>query len=334
VRRRFEADQDSNAVAKSLAAPSSSKQSRLRLRRQAVPDDADDSEIPRRYFSGTPLGHLNNFIRFSAVDGPGNRFVLFLQGCNFDCIGCHNPYTISTCNDCGVCVGPCPEAALHLEGGRVRANRHLCTDCDVCIEVCPENSTPLAAYVSVEEIVAEIRQVAPFISGVTVSGGEATMQPEFVAALFTEIKTDPELRRLTTFVDSNGSAPRRVWDLLLPVMDAAMIDLKAFDPSTHFALTGVDNEAVLESIVYLAERRRLYEVRLLVMPGHNDETATIDMTVDWLRSVDPAMRVKIIGFRHHGVRPAGLSVREPDSTETIAIGDRFRAAGFADVVVV
>ncbi len=282
----------------------------------------------------TVQGHLNNFIRFSAVDGPGNRFVLFLQGCNFDCIGCHNPYTISTCNDCGVCVGPCPESALRLEEGRVRVDRHLCTDCDVCIEVCPETSTPLAAYVSVEEIVAEIRQVAPFISGVTVSGGEATMQPEFVAALFSEIKADPELRRLTTFVDSNGSAPRRVWDLLMPVMDAAMIDLKAFDSKTHLALTGVDNEAVLESIVYLAERRRLYEVRLLVMPGYNDETATIDMTVEWLRSVDPDMRVKIIGFRHHGVRPAGLSVREPNSSETNAIGDRFRAAGFADVVVV
>jgi len=332
--RHFEAEQDLNAVAKPLAAPSSSTQARLGLRRQAVPDDADDSEIPRRYSSDTPLGHLNNFIRFSAVDGPGNRFVLFLQGCNFDCIGCHNPYTISTCNDCGVCVGPCPESALHLEGGRVRVDRHLCTDCDVCIEVCPESSTPLAAYVSVEEIVVEIRQVAPFISGVTVSGGEATMQPEFVAALFSEIKADPELRRLTTFVDSNGSTPRRVWDLLMPVMDAAMIDLKALDSDAHLALTGVDNEAVLESIVYLAERRRLHEVRLLVMPGYNDETATIDMTVEWLRSVDPDMRVKIIGFRRHGVRPAGLSVREPDSSEMDAIGDRFRAAGFADVLVV
>lgn len=47
---------------------------------------------------------VSKFLTWSVVDGPGNRFVLFLQGCNFRCVTCHNPHTIGVCSDCGSCV--------------------------------------------------------------------------------------------------------------------------------------------------------------------------------------------------------------------------------------
>jgi pyruvate formate lyase activating enzyme len=174
-------------------------------------------------------------IPFSWVDGPGNRFVLFLQGCNFNCLACHNPQTIP-------------------------------------------------------------------ISGVTVSGGEATLQHEFLVELFSAVKADSELTHLTTFIDSNGSAAQKVWEALAPVTDGVMVDLKVLDADRHLELTGESNQAVLDSIRLLAGIGLLYEVRLLLVPGQNDSDAELADIAAWLRALDPGIRVKVNSFMTHGVR--------------------------------
>jgi pyruvate-formate lyase-activating enzyme len=214
------------------------------------------------------LGLLADIVPFSWVDGPGNRYVLFLQGCNFGCVACHNPHTIPL-------------------------------------------ATPRARPVSVPQILEDLRRVRRFLSGVTVSGGEPTLQPRFVRDLFAAVKDDAELGDLTTFVDSNGSAPREVWDLLLPVTDGVMVDLKALDPAVHLELTGAGNDEVLATIRHLAARARLHEVRLLLVPGINDSAEQLQRTADWLLSVDPALGVKVIGFRRHGTRAAARHWPEP-----------------------
>ena len=55
---------------------------------------------------------VNRILPFSSVDGPGNRTVVFLQGCGFDCKYCHNPETRNLCISCGDCVGKCPAHAI------------------------------------------------------------------------------------------------------------------------------------------------------------------------------------------------------------------------------
>jgi YjjW family glycine radical enzyme activase len=283
----------------------------------------------------TTLGRLNKVLRFSTVDGPGNRFVIFVQGCNFNCVNCHNPYTIADCNHCGLCVDPCPENALAIEPGpMVVVDRVACTSCDVCIEVCPFDSTPLAYDASVDDVIGQIRETAKFISGITISGGEATLQPDFIFDLFSAVKAAPDLAHLTTLVDTNGSAPIALWNRLSSVMDGALVDLKALDETVHIQLTGASNGPVLDSIRHLASIDRLSEVRLLIMPGYNDDDASIAGTVSWLRSVDPNMRIVVIGFRNHGVRPGVEYLAEADRKSTQHIGELVRAAGFGDVVVV
>lgn len=280
-------------------------------------------------------GHLNDLIRFSAVDGPGNRFVVFVQGCNFNCIACHNPHTINACDSCGICVEPCPEMALFFDGRHdVVVDDDVCTDCGICIEVCPNDSTPLTTMVRIDGITKQIEEVAHFLSGITVSGGEPTMQIDFLAGLFCSIKCSEHLSGLTTFVDSNGHANRDVWDRLLPVMDGAMIDLKALDADVHRTMTGQSNALVLESIRYLAEWRRLYEVRLLMVPGKNDSVDAVADTARWLRSVDPAMRVKLIGFRQHGVRPQFAHLPDADPAHISDLADVIREVGLEDLTIV
>lgn len=212
------------------------------------------------------------------MDGPGNRFVAFLQGCNLNCLACHNPHTIPY-------------------------------------------QTPRARVVEVADLVEQIRPLAPFLAGVTVSGGEATQQASFVRALFAAMRDDPELRGLTRFLDSNGAAHPDVWDALLPVTDGVMLDLKALDPELHRRLTGGDNADVLAAIEHVAETDKLYEVRLLLIPGVNDEPVTLERTVRWLLDVNPVLRIKVIGFRGHGVRAAARLWPTPDADRF----ERYRA---------
>lgn len=241
-------------------------------------------------------GLVASTLPFSIVDGPGNRFVVFLQGCNFDCVACHNPQTI-------------PGHAQEVEGHHPQ-------------------------HLDVADLLAAIRRAAPFVRGITVSGGEATQQAPFVEALFTAVKADPALDRLTCFVDSNGACTPATWARLAPVMDGAMIDLKCFDPQIHLQMTGQPNDEVLASITQLHGLGLLYEVRLLILAGVNDDPALVRRTGEWLASVDPAMRLKVIGFRSHGTRPHVPELVEPTPAALQATADVLRAAAPFDLCLV
>lgn len=276
----------------------------------------------------TPYGLVTDVIEFSAVDGPGNRFVVFLQGCNFDCVACHNPYTINVCIDCGECLPACPSGALFFGAdGRMNWDEATCHGGDQCIAACPYDSTPKARPAGVEVMVARIRPAAPFLSGVTVSGGEATTQWQYVRDLFTALGADTSTSGLTRFVDSNGHLPTSQWDALASVTDGVMVDLKCLDPTLHRKLTGQGNDLVLASIEHLQRLGLLYEIRLLVMVGVNDSDDLMRRTGDWLAALDPAMRVKVLGFRRHGVRPSRLLGGEPTAAQREHYADVLRSRG-------
>ena len=274
-----------------------------------------------------------DIVRFSSVDGPGNRCVVFLQGCNFDCIACHNPYTINVCNNCGECVGVCESGALSLTAaGDVLWDPAACVGSDSCVGWCPHDSTPKARHMSVPQVLDQIRGPAPFLSGITLSGGEATQQPVFVGELFEAMKSDHKLNRLTRFIDSNGAAPQSVWLDLEPVVDGVMVDLKALDPDTHLAMTGHSNEEVLASIKLLYSMGKLAEVRLLLLPGVNDSPDALARTGAWLHDIDPLMRLKLIGFRCHGVRHNGRVISEPNPEAMTGYAQIMRDAGMSRII--
>jgi len=243
---------------------------------------------------------VSKLIPFSCVDGPGSRLALFLQGCNLRCKSCHNPWTIGCCNYCGECVPQCPHQALSFVDGRVIWNAGACQQCDTCLHLCPQQATPMAQTMSVEEVLAHMRKARFFIEGITVSGGEATTQLPFLLALFSAIKADPQLRQLTCLVDSNGLLSETGWEKLLPVCDGAMIDLKAWSRECHLALTGRDNAPIKRSILLLADRGKLAELRLLVIPGQVDYLEHIEPLAAFISQLGD-VPVRLNAFHAHGV---------------------------------
>ena len=277
---------------------------------------------------------VSRWLPFSCVDGPGNRLVLFLQGCNFRCPGCHNPHTIGLCDHCGDCVPGCPSGALTLIDGRVRWQASLCTHCDRCLDACPRSASPKTSQMSVAEVLVLLRRYGPLLTGITVSGGEATTQLPFVTDLFTAIKAAPDLTHLSCLLDSNGSLGEAGWQRLLPVLDGAMIDLKGWRDSVHHALTGQGRERVLASLQLLARVGKLAELRLLHVPGRTD---FIDADgkleaglVSFLQSLGP-VPIRLNGFRHHGVRGEALAWQEAAMDELDGLSNALKVKGFGPI---
>ncbi|WP_429041424.1 YjjW family glycine radical enzyme activase [Aeromonas media] len=283
---------------------------------------------------GRRTATVSRWLPFSCVDGPGNRLVLFLQGCNFRCPGCHNPHTIGLCDHCGDCVPGCPSGALTLHEGLVSWQAAHCTDCDACLDACPRSASPKTHQMSVAEVLALLRRYGPLLTGITVSGGEATTQLPFLVALFAAIKAAPDLAHLSCLLDSNGSLGEAGWQRLLPVLDGAMIDLKGWRDSVHHSLTGQGRERVLASLQLLARVGKLAELRLLQVPGRTD---FIDADgkleaglVSFLQSLGP-VPIRLNGSRHHGVSGEALAWQEAAMDELDGLSNALKVKGFGPI---
>lgn len=171
-------------------------------------------------------GRIHSIETFGTVDGPGIRFVLFMQGCALQCAYCHNPDSWDT------------------GGGRA---------------------------VSVEEILDEIEPYLPYYrksgGGITVTGGEPTLQAPFVASLFKACK---ERWGLHTALDSSGFCEPSHADELLAVTDLVLLDLKQMNDAKHTVLTSQSNERILRFARYLADRGQTVWVRHVLVPGITD----------------------------------------------------------------
>ena len=282
---------------------------------------------------GRVTATVNRIIPFSSVDGPGNRTAIFLQGCNIDCKYCHNPETRKMCVGCGRCVKACPAGALtNGGGGRILYDPDKCVQCDTCIHICPHDSSPRVTVMTPEEVEEKVRHQIPFIRGISVSGGECMLRPAFLMQLFRLAKADG----LGTLIDSNGTIP--FWDVpeLMEVSDGVMLDIKAFDSRAHEYVTGSPNDIVLKNAVWLAERKKLFEVRAVIVPDLYDGEESVRGIAQYLSPYLELnnIRIKVIAYRPMGVRNAYKDMRVQDRAYLTRLADIFRAYGFTHVIVI
>ena len=288
-------------------------------------------------------GVVAKILPFSAVDGPGNRAVVFLQGCDFDCRYCHNPETRAACIHCGVCVPVCPAGALSAApvselaaapalpyGILVDWDPTRCTACGACIAACPHDSSPKTMDMTPAEVLAAIERYRPFLSGITVTGGECGLQPEFLATLLAASRA----AGLPGLVDTNGSTDYSRSPALVEAAEGFMLDVKAWDEAEHRVLTGAGNKTVIENLRFLASAGKLYEVRTVVAPGQFDAPSTVRHVSAILASSGSAARYKLIRFRPQGVRAAWRDLPEPTDSLMEELAAIARDAGVKEVLIV
>lgn len=271
---------------------------------------------------------VNKIIPFSSVDGYGNRTAVFLQGCNQNCLYCHNPETIHLCKNCGACVSACPAEALTTVNGMVIYDFRKCCNCDTCIRICSYDASPKIRRMAAEQLFNEVKEFFPFINGVTTSGGECGLYTDFLKEFYTLVKKAGK----TTYMDTNGQIP--LWDKVdfLKVMDKAMIDLKAGSKEEHEKLTGLGLEIPVKNIRQMAELGKLYEIRTVVVPGTVDNQRTIELGSSLIATY-PQVRYKLIKFRHYGVRENFSKTEEPSDKMMEELRDRAMALGVKEVLI-
>lgn len=213
--------------------------------------------------SDSVTGLILHLQRLSTEDGPGLRTTVFYKGCPLHCQWCHNPESISPapqvqwiavrCIGCDSCIAACPNQALtHTNMGIDRA-RSLCEACGKCVEACPTGAMELLGTpTSVKELAGELAKdrayFAKYGGGVTLSGGEPTLQPRFLLELMQELKTG----HLNTALDTCALCTPATLADLYQLVDLFLVDLKLIDPQEHKHWTGAPLEPILANLRWLA----------------------------------------------------------------------------------
>ncbi len=226
-------------------------------------------------------GKIFDIKRFAIHDGDGIRTTVFFKGCPLRCIWCHNPeglragtelqYVASRCVGCGNCVSACPVSCHHMENGIHILDRTDCVSCGKCAEACLNGALSLCGRdVTAEEVAGILLEDRSFYEssggGITLSGGECLLQPDFCAELLCRMKREG----VHTAVDTCGYVRREALDKVIPDTDIFLYDIKHMDEAEHIRLTGVSNRPILGNLRYLDDLGKEIEIRIPVIPGCND----------------------------------------------------------------
>lgn len=255
-------------------------------------------------------GFVARVLTSSFIDGPGHRAVVFMQGCDFSCLYCHNPETQRLCTGCGACLDSCPKGALSIREGRIFWKEESCALCDACLRACPNHSSPRVKSREAGELSEEILSLLPFIDGVTFSGGECSLQSGFLVELAAILKKGALERgsSLSLIADTNGGTGPSAFASLLESMDGFIFDLKAPDEKTHRALTGLPLAPVLSNMEAAARAGKLVELRTVLVEGWNDGKEAIEAASCIFASLGSIPTYRLIPFRPLGVKGQFASI--------------------------
>ncbi len=249
-------------------------------------------------------------IQFNCVyDGPGIRTCVFFKGCPLRCKWCHNPesyqlkpqmgYLAEKCTGCGSCAKVCPNGALKHVKKTLSRESEKCTVCGKCAEVCPNGATEvIGKEVSPEEIVEKVAADKIFYDnsggGVTISGGEATLQPDFLIATLRAVKE----KGIRTALETCGQFREELAVALIQNADLFLFDIKHVDSGLLRQFTGADLALVsanFERILASAGNDRVI-VRIPVIPGFNADKDSISKIISYIKQSGYAGPVHLMPY--------------------------------------
>ena len=246
---------------------------------------------------------------YAVYDGPGIRTTIFLKGCPLKCLWCHNPesqelkieisYFKEKCLGCEKCVEACPNDSLSLTQDGIIRNKNKCTVCGSCVIACPnEVMQKIGEKMAVNEIIDIVVRDKPFYEnsggGITISGGEPTIQIDFLLNLLKAFKDND----IYTAIETCGFFKEKIIDVLVKLVDLFLFDIKLIDPNEHKRFTNVSNEKILSNFMKIHSivgNERII-ARIPIIPGVNTDVKTIEGIANFLKKIGYSRPVHLMPY--------------------------------------
>lgn len=283
--------------------------------------------------------------RYSLHDGPGLRTDVFLKGCPLHCGWCANPesqqrrpelaFFAHNCIECGLFEPSCSVLVSEPDGRQVTAGSSA--EIEQRMAVCPTGAIRwIGGQRTAGDVIREALHDLPFYGdsgGITLTGGEPTMQPTFCEALLRLARH----HHITTTMETCGHTQWASFQSLLPYLDHVLFDVKHLDPEAHRQFTGMDNVLILDNLRRLLAKRRSVVVRVPLIPGFNAEPQTVmDIAAFVHHIAGDRPRIDLLPY-HTLARPKYRALGRdyswegyspPSEGEVAALAEQVRALGF------
>lgn len=244
-------------------------------------------------------GLIFDIRHFSVHDGPGIRSTVFLKGCPLRCLWCHNPESQKFE----------PETIQRVDK---LDGKEFCS------------SQTIGRFMTVDEVFNEIRtHVAIFdetAGGVTFSGGEPLLQPQFLKKILKLSHSEG----ISTAIDTCGFASKQVLEEIFPFVNLFLYDLKIISPEKHESYTGQSNSIILKNLAYLDQLNSTIFVRVPLIPGITDDTNNLTSIKGVVQKLPSIKRLDLLPY-HQMARdkyrrmnlPYGLEQAKPYTPEKL-----------------
>jgi len=278
-----------------------------------IPDSEPTSSLPRtRQSELLTTGFVFDIKKYAIHDGPGIRTTVFFKGCPLHCQWCQNPesweihpelgFRTNRCIRCGQCVQICNQKAITFTEDQPVTDVDICNLCGECVDACLAGAREIIGRLTtVSEVMAEVEKDVVFYDqsdgGVTFSGGEPLMQPEFLLALLNQC----QVQQIHTAVDTSCYAEPEIVESISRKTDLFLCDLKHMDNEKHERFTGVGNNLILDNIKLLSEVGKKIIIRIPVIPGFNDDQSNIEATGKFAASLPSLSSIDILPYNRGGM---------------------------------